>query len=287
MGMKTSEREELRSKQLREDPKFAGDVAEKAREREITATAQKGLDIEAEKKRLQIGEPTELGEPLLPEDRGEPISTGEELAPGSQINKDAVEMQDIQNKLAQPETGKILDSINRWRLEVKLDNLQNRTTLGGTLPIGIPASAITAVGGSAWKGVGQLTGRPTQGGLIGSTVTNAKTVALTGSWLKKAGFTIKAASALGALIGLVAWGKHVKSEAIEFLPYQIAEAKKYGDEASAKELEQLFYEIRDPTGWANIIEEIPGLGVIKAALDKMEAGAATIEAISKRPVEIK
>ena len=125
-----------------------GETPEKRRQAEITETAQRSIDIGKEKERLQTEEPMGLGDPLLPEDRGEPISTGEELAPGSQINKDAVEIQTIQNKLLQPETGKVLDSINRWRLEIKLDNLQNRTQLGGTLPIGIPTSAVTAAGGS-------------------------------------------------------------------------------------------------------------------------------------------
>ena len=122
------------------------------------------------------------------------------------------------------------------------------------------------------------------GGLIGlSSIThNAKNIALTGIWLKRLGFTVKAAAALGSIIGFTAWAKHVKSEAIEFIPFQISKAREAGDEQTARELEELFAEIADTTGWANIIEETPGLGVIKAALDKTRVGAAIIEAQKKR-----
>lgn len=234
----------------------------------------------------------ERSEKLGTEKVGEP---GTELAPkGEQINKEEVEIRDIRIQLAQPETGKVLDSINKWRLEIKLSNLetkQKRIAAGEISQFGvIPISGLgagTANIGTKLDGAGRQIGigqAGQSGGLIGfeAIANNAKTAAKTGLWVKRAGFTGRASVAVGSLIGLTAWGKHVKSEAIEFLPFQISKAREAGDEATAQELTELFFEIKDPTGWANLIEEVPGLGVIKAALDKSRVGGEVIRAQERR-----
>lgn len=265
-------REELRQIQLERDGEFAKDVFEKGEEEKVRSMAQRSVDIEAKKEEL---EPTKAYG-----------ATGKEEI--SHTTREEIEINNIQYKLSQEPTGGVLDTINRWRLEVKLTNLvetQRKTEAGemqsyGAIPIGILGGAAAGIT-RAGMGVGQLAEATRFTGIAGQAI-NAKTIALTGTWLRRLGFTAKAAVSLGGLIGLTAWGKHVKSEAIEFLPYQIQLAREAGDEATAQELEQLFYEIANPTGWANIMEEVPGLGVIKAAMDKTRVGMAIIEAQKRR-----
>ena len=262
----------------------------KEKERRLTGTSGAAAALE-EKTGVKPGE--DIKESLRKETPGE-LGT-ENVPKGEILTPEALEINSIRNKLAQPETGKVLDTINRWRLEIQLENSlkkQEKTAAGelqpfGAIALGINIGAVTSLGGKAGDGAGRLLGLgqgQQTGGLVGmsSIAHNAKTTALTGTWLKKAGFTVKAAATLGGIIGLVAWGKHVKSEAIEFLPFQITKAREAGDEAGALELEQLHAEIADPTGWANIIEEVPGLGVIKAAIDKTRVGTAIIKAQKKR-----
>jgi len=299
---------EREKKQLAKQGKFSDPLKlseeekKERRDTEIQNTAQKSVDIETAKQNI-LNPPTTEGEIIpmgaeeaIPETGGKSFAEGETPSPFTEglegLQRDII---NTENKLAQPETGGVLDTINRWRLEISLANAKEKlrkTEAGelqpyGAVALGTNIGAVTSMGGNAIDGAGRLLGLgrgPQIGGLLGiqSSAINAKNTALTGTWLKRLGFTTKAAVAIGSLIGLTAWGKHVKSEAIEFLPYQISMAREAGDEETARELEQLHAEIADPTGWANIIEEIPGLGVIKAAIDKTRVGKEIIEAQKRR-----
>jgi len=312
LSAKDPAREELRQRSLKTDPKFAESTARIEEEKKVKSMAQRNVDIdtaEEDIKKEQLSTPPpKLGdiigkarEPKEFDVGTRSYAEGETAIPlikGLEgLQKDII---NTENKLAQPETGGVLDSINRWRLGILLANTKEKlrkTEAGelqpyGAIEIGLNPWGIANIGKVGFEaisgrlstkaiGVGQTT---SAGGLMGlsSIAKNAKNTALTGVWLKRLGFTTKAAVALGSLIGLTAWGKHVKSEAIEFLPFQISMAREAGDEAGARELEELHAEIADPTGWANIIEEIPGLGVIKAAIDKTRVGTKIIEAQKRR-----
>ncbi len=76
LSPKDPAREELRQKQLKEDPEFAADVKEKAREEEIKNIAQKSVDIEKQKKVITEEETTAIIEtPTLTKVKTEEATT--------------------------------------------------------------------------------------------------------------------------------------------------------------------------------------------------------------------
>ena len=144
MGMKTSEREELRSKQLREDPKFAADVAEKARQKEITATAQKGLDIKKEKERIKEGEkPLPTGTPGTDIIPGKTQISKEEGEAGLEGRPGYGERKDVMAFLKTPESIKAQETLDKsaQTLGIAIPSLMGGVGIGAAAGVGVATGA--------------------------------------------------------------------------------------------------------------------------------------------------
>jgi len=212
----------------------------------------------------------------------------------------------------------VLNSIEKWRLETKLENQKEKwekinrgedVIVGGTFPIGINLLGLLSAGKSfeaftrtlknkelAQRLMKQAleqqniikTGIKAQkltpqivGGTSFNPAFNPKSQMQLGNMISNMGWKGKAAALIAGTIGYVAWGKHAKGEAVEFMPYQMSKALERGDFESYNNLRDLFKEIENPTGWANFLEEFPGINVIVGSINKVRTARATIDMLDK------
>lgn len=212
----------------------------------------------------------------------------------------------------------VLNNIAVWRLETKLENQKERwekTNRGepiiaaGQFPIGLNVLGLLSAGKSFEAFTKTLKNKELAQNLmkkfleqqniiktgikakkvtpqiVGGTrfnpASNPKSQMQLGNIIKKAGWGVAATLLITKMIEHVAWGKHVKAEAIEYLPYQMSKALESGDLESYETLRTLFKEIENPTGWANLLEEFPFTTVVRASINKIRTASATIDMLDK------
>ncbi len=262
LSSKDPAREELRNKQLKEDPKFAADVASPLKE----------------KPNEPVDEPVD--EPV-----SEPAPSAEDLQ--AQLDEQGIRstLAIEQNDFLQRSQGlKPLDEMAAYQ-----QTLLNVAVIGG---VGLPGqfggatSAITA-GNTAQKAAQPgVKFTPVVGDAARAYATNGKTLVKTAGWMLKSGFNLKSVPVIMGALGSYPFAGFIKEEALQTLSFGIKGAKDSGDlEGEAKAIADM-EEVLDPTGWNNIFNKIPYVNVLSSLKSFYEAARTKLD-VDKKSFELR
>jgi len=151
--------------------------------------------------------------------------------------------------------------------------------LGGDLPNQIKVSAEsmgkirTALTNKAIVGKLVETGKGVRGVTAAKFSTNAKSTALTKSWLTKIG----GASALVGIIGSYPFAGFIKEEALQTLSFAVKSARDSGNLEDEQMAIDEQAKILDPSAWSKLLSAIPFANVVKELTKFYEAASTKLE----------